>query len=71
MIYSDYSTSPREVGQAVDHGNETLENLKSLHAALYGDGSGDPEAFLQIVRSTRLFEGQIDVAENYVKEAFA
>lgn len=71
MIYSDYSTSPREVDQAADSGDEALEKLRSLHAALYGEGAGDAEPFLQIVKSTRLFEGQMDVAEKYVREFFA
>ena len=71
MIYSDYSTSPREVGQSPDNADEALDRLRSLHAALYGNGAGDPEAFLQIIKSTRLFEGQMDVAEKYVKEVFA
>ena len=68
MIYSDYSTSPREFDRAADSPDEALEKLKSLHAALYGEGSGDAEEFLQIVKSTRLFHGQMDVAEKYVKE---
>lgn len=71
MIYSDYSTSPREVGQSPDNTDEVLDKLRSLHAALYGDGVGDPEAFLQIIKSTRLFEGWMDIAEKYVKEVFA
>jgi len=71
MIYSDYSTCPREVGQSPDNADEALDRLRSLHAALYGNGAGDPEAFLQIIKSTRLFEGQMDVAEKYVKEVFA
>ena len=71
MIYSDYSTSPREVGQLVGDAEEAHVRLRSLHAALYGDGSGDAEAFMQIVKSTRLFEGNMDVAEKYVKGAFA
>ena len=71
MIYSDYSTSPREVGQSAGDAEEAYERLRSLHAALYGDGSGDAQAFMQIVKSTRLFEGNMDVAEKYVKEVFA
>lgn len=71
MIYSDYSTSPREFDRAVDNPDEALEKLRSLHAALYGEGSGDAEAFLQIVKSTRLFQSQMDVAEQYVKEFLA
>ncbi|MAQ66479.1 MAG: ATP-binding protein [Sphingomonadaceae bacterium] len=71
MIYSDYSTSPREFDRADDNPDEALEKLRSLHAALCGEGSVDAEAFLQIVKSTRLFEGQMDVAEKYVKEFLA
>lgn len=71
MIYSDYSTSPREVGQLVGDAEAALERLRSLHAALDGNGAGDAEAFMQIVKSTRLFDGHIDVAEKYVKEVFA
>lgn len=71
MIYSDYSTSPRQIGQSFGEAEEALEKLRSLHAALYGGGAGDPNTFMQIVKSTRLFEGQMDVAENFVKETFA
>ncbi|MFT2095817.1 ATP-binding protein [Acidiphilium multivorum] len=71
MIYSDYSTHPREVGQATADQGRTLDRLNNLKQALYGDGPGDPKAFLQIVRSTRLFEGQIETAEKFVSEAFA
>ncbi|MEZ5595766.1 MAG: hypothetical protein R3E84_05130 [Pseudomonadales bacterium] len=71
MIYSDYSTSPRQVDQSADNADEALERLRSLHAAIYGDGPGKPDEFLQIVKSTRLFEDKMDVAERYVKEVFA
>lgn len=71
MIYSDYSTHPREVSQTVADRDQSLDRLKSLKLALYGDGPGDPQAFLQIVRSTRLFDGQIETAEKFIAEAFA
>jgi hypothetical protein len=71
MIYSDYSTHPREVSQATTDEAQTLDRLTGLKHALYGDGPGDPKAFLQIVRSTRLFEGQIETAEKFIREAFA
>jgi hypothetical protein len=71
MIYSDYSTHPREVSQVAADGNRTLDRLKSLKQALYGDGPGDPKAFLQIIRSTRLFDGQIETAEKFIAETFA
>lgn len=71
MIYSDYSTHPREVSQTAADKNQTLDRLRSLKQVLYGDGPGDPNAFLQIVRSTHLFDGQIETAEKYISEAFA
>lgn len=72
MIYSDYSTHPREVSrQPMVDKDLTLDRLRSLKKALYGDGPGDPDAFLQIVRSTHLFTGQIDTAKIFISEAFA
>lgn len=71
MIYSDYSTHPRAVSQTDNDKDQALDRLKSLKQVLYGDGPGDPQAFLQIVRSTRLFDGQIETAEKFIAEAFA
>jgi hypothetical protein len=70
MIYSDYSTHPREVSQAAADKDQALDRLKSLKQVLYGDGPGDPQAFLQIERSTRLFDGQIETAEKFIAETF-
>jgi len=70
MIYSDYSTHPREVSQLAADKDQALDRLKCLKQALYGDHPGDSQAFLQIVRSTRLFEGQIETAEEFIAEAF-
>lgn len=71
MIYSDYSTNPRDLKQPNIEESEILERLKGLRHALYGNGPGDPLAFMQIVRSTRLFEDQLDMAEKYTRETFA
>lgn len=71
MIYSDYSTNPRDVVQAPAGEAEVIERLKGLRNALYGDGQGDAKAFLQIVKSTRLFDNQMETAEKFAEEAFA
>lgn len=70
MIYSDYSTHPREVSQAAVDSDLTLDRLKCLKQVLYGDGPGDRDAFLEIVRSTHLFEGQIETAKTFINESF-
>jgi len=59
------------VSQTGTDREQALDRLKSLKKVLYGDGPGDPQAFLQIVRSTRLFDGQIETAEKFIAEAFA
>lgn len=71
MIYSDYSTQPREINQRSVDESLALERLRSLRKVLYGDGPGDAKAFLQIVRSTKLFDGQMDLAEKFISEDFA
>lgn len=71
MIYSDYSTNPREVSQSGFDEAQVLERLTGLRNALYGTAPGDPRQFLEIIRSTRLFENHLDIAENFIREAFA
>ena len=71
MIYSDYSTSPREVTRTLTDETQVAERLKGLHKAIYGDGPGDAKAFLEIIRSTHLFDGQMEAAEKYIGEALS
>jgi hypothetical protein len=71
MIYSDYSTNPRELRPGCLDESDLMERLRGLKTVLFGDGPGNAETFLQIVRSTRLFEGQTEAAETFAKEAFA
>jgi hypothetical protein len=70
MIYSDYSTHPREMTREVADSGVTLSRLKDLKQILYGDGPGDPEAFLQIALSTRLFNGHIEIVKTFISENF-
>ncbi|HFN4791775.1 TPA: ATP-binding protein [Pseudomonas aeruginosa] len=71
MIYSDYSTHPREINQRSVDESQTMDRLRSLRQVLYGEGPGDAKVFLQIVRSTHLFDGQMDLVEKFINEAFA
>ncbi|HEX7854735.1 MAG TPA: ATP-binding protein [Sphingobium sp.] len=70
MIYSDYSTSPREMATPVEV-SDIQDRLRQLKQTLYGDGRGDPAAFRKIIRSTRMFENQLDAAEKFISEEFA
>jgi len=69
MIYSDYSTSPREVNQ-IPSIQEVKDSLHDLKIALWGDAPGDETAFRDIVRSTRLFNEHNDIVEEYINGEF-
>ncbi len=70
MVYSDYSTNPREVIQAPAT-QEVRDRLYDLKRALWGDLPGNAEAFRDIVRSTRLFDAHSEIVEEYIQKGFA
>ncbi len=69
MIYSDYSTEPREVVQAAS-ANDARELLSDLRHALWNDSRGDADTFRDIVRSTRILENNQSIIEAYISEEF-
>jgi hypothetical protein len=71
MIYSDYSTNPHTINKQKINEKNILELLKKLWEAIYGEDSGDAAAFLQIARSTHLFEGHVEIIEKFIEEKFA
>ncbi len=70
MIYSDFSTHPREVKQSGADKDAVIENLQKLKDSLFEGSEGDAESFRQVMRSTRLFEKYLDVAEDFIREEF-
>lgn len=70
MIYSDYSTNPREVAQTPNL-QDLRQSLRELRHALWGEAGGDPSAFREIVRSTRLFGEHSDIVDDFIKSEFA
>lgn len=70
MVYSDYSTHPREVGASAMEDNAVMERLQALKEAISGDGAADAKVFREIMRSTRLFDGHMDIAEKFIQEEF-
>ena len=70
MIYSDFSTHPRDVRQSRTSREEINERLTALKDCIFRDGEFDAESFREVMRSTRFFVGYEDVAEEYIaKEA--
>lgn len=69
MVYSDYSTHPRDVSQSAMEADVVVERLAALKEAVGGQ-SADAVTFREIARSTRLFEGHMDIAEKFIREEF-
>lgn len=70
MIYSDYSTSPREMKQHLDSSEKLPELLVRLKSSIFGDMPGEAEVFRQVVRSSKIFEGHLEAAEKFIEETF-
>lgn len=70
MIYSDYSTSPREVRQFETERDAVIESLNALKNILSNDGNCNAAAFREVMHSTRLFENSSDIVEEFMQEEF-
>jgi hypothetical protein len=68
MIYADYAMSPRQVARPSFTMDEITNRLHALKAALFGNGLVDETSFMEVVRSTRLFDGHMEVAERFIRE---
>ncbi len=66
MIYSDYSTSPREVLQRLST-EDFRGQLHDLRTALWGAGPADEKMFRDILKSTRLFDDHPSVVDDYIR----
>jgi hypothetical protein len=71
MIYSDYSLHPRQVSQTSQDLEEVKGRLRMLRDAFADDTAMDASGFREIVRSTRLFDSHMDIAEQFVTEEFS
>src|SRR3546814_1011269 len=68
MIYSDYSLHPREVSQTHEEKVVLLERLRVLRDAFSATTTIGAGGFREIVRSTRLFDSHMDLAEKFIAE---
>jgi len=71
MIYSDFSTHPREIQQSQVAEDTVIERLKALKDTLFNGGEVDADAFREVVRSTRLFDAHMEITEQFIREEFA
>lgn len=66
MIYSDFSTHPRDIHQNRFTKEEIIDHLIILKECLFGNGCVDIEIFREVMRSTRYLEGFEDITEDYI-----
>lgn len=71
MIYADYSTHPREVIQFPLDDNLFTERLHALKLVITGSTAADARTFREILKSTKLFENNMELAEQFIHEKFA
>lgn len=68
MIYSDYSTKPRDFTTPERPAAEVLDQLRRLKVAVFGATQVDPLTFREVVRSTHLFDSYTDLIEQFISE---
>lgn len=68
MIYSDYSSSPREVNQNPLEDGSVNERLQVLKETLFNGGNTDASVFREVATSTRMFDKHQDIIEKFIKE---
>jgi hypothetical protein len=68
MIYSDYSTSPREIRQHTVEEGDVLDRLRRLRDTLFNGSRADPDSFREVLRSVRLFDKYSEITERFIRE---
>ncbi len=71
MIYSDYSTQPRDVRNTSASDDELRARLRELRLILFGETVPEPAEFMNIIRSTRMFEHKMELVQQFIGEEFA
>lgn len=71
MIYSDYSTQPRDVRHASASDEDLKARLRELRLILFGEAVPEPAEFMNIIRSTRMFEDKMELVQQFIGEEFA
>jgi hypothetical protein len=71
MLYSDYSTQPRDVSGPFIEEQEVIDRLFKLKSILDVDVSGDRNVFLDIVQSMKIFDNYTVTIQRFVREHFS
>ncbi|HRP44782.1 MAG TPA: ATP-binding protein [Ginsengibacter sp.] len=70
MIYSDYSSNPRDVDQASISDSDVVDRLMALKEALSSGSGVDADTFREVMISTRVFDHHQELSEKFIEEEF-
>lgn len=70
MIYSDFSTQPREIQQSQVAEDTVVDRLRMLKDTLFDSSEADAGTFMDVVRSTRLFDAHMDIVDEFMRREF-
>lgn len=68
MIYSDFSTNPRDIDQIVISNDVIEEKLRILEESIFEKQQVDVDIFREIVASMKIFDNHTDIVEKYIAE---
>ncbi|MEO9470091.1 ATP-binding protein [Parasphingorhabdus sp.] len=66
MIYSDFSTNPKDIDQSQLKVEDILERLSILKKIMFAESIFNSDDFRDVVKSTRMFHENKDVVENFI-----
>lgn len=67
MIYSDFSTNPKEINQVDSDTQDMIEKLALLKKIMFKGCAFDAEKFSDVVRSTNLLDKNEDIFEKFIE----
>jgi hypothetical protein len=70
MIYSDFSSSPREIDQATVKDEMVIQRLRELKETLFKNSTVNLSSFREVMISTRMFEHHEEIVNKFIEEEF-
>jgi Histidine kinase-, DNA gyrase B-, and HSP90-like ATPase len=67
MLYTDYSSDPKAFVVPKSSDEDALGRLRALKLGLFADTHFEPEQFMDIVFSTKLYDDQRELVEKFAK----
>jgi len=68
MIYSDFSSSPKEINQGKSDSGGVQERLERFKSFIYGDKPFNADEFRAVIESTQLFRHEMEAVEQFIRK---